>query len=397
MTAPQHNLALAFTQSMALVDKKAWDALAQPQPSPFLEWDWLELLERSGSAAPENGWLPFHMTVSRGDDMIAAAPMYVKGCSDGEFVFDHVWAEAASRLGLRYFPKLTAMSPFTPATGYRILFDANVSGLDEAAAARITLEAVDRLAAKTGLSGAHFLFLDSGLRTVLEDMGLSIWTHQSYVWKNEGFETFDDYLAGLNANRRKTIRRERRALAEAGVTIRLHAGNDIPDRLFPCMHRLYEKTNDKFGRWGCRFLTPAFFTGLADRLKHRLAFVAAYLPGREDPVGMSMLVHKDGRLYGRYWGADRHVEYLHFELCYYSPIAWAVAENMTLFDPGMGGEHKARRGFSSVPAHSAHHFYSESLNCLFKQHIPEINALEREHIEELNTLSPLKKQPGTRP
>lgn len=383
-TPPKAPLAARFLPDMASIDREAFEAL-DPDAPPFLEWDWLRLLETSGSAAPESGWRPAHLAVTSGETLIAAAPMYLRWQSQGEFVFDQIWAEVARRMDAPYYPKLVGASPFTPATGYRFL---TAPGQDPKRLTRIMLSAMDRLMSMGQVHGASLLFADPALADLAGDFGYHAWRHQAYVWENPGYASFEDYLGELGTNRRKTIHRERRALAEAGFRIRVHAGADIPDRLFAHMHDLYVRTNDKFGPLACRFLTPEFFQGLTGPCRRRIILVAAYHSSRDEPAGMALLVRKDRKLYGRYWGARAFTPFLHFELCYYTPIAYCIAEGITDYDPGMGGEHKARRGFTPTDAVSLHRFADARLDHFFFSHIGQVNDLEGQYIEELRQLMP---------
>jgi predicted N-acyltransferase len=387
---PTSAYTLSWIQNIAEIHRDEWDALAKPLPTPFLEWDWLRLMERSGSTTAKNGWLPYHLTVRRGPDLVAAAPMYIKGHSAGEFVFDHVWADVATRLGIAYYPKIVGMSPFTPMSGYRFLI---APGEDAAGLTAAMLDAIDQLCRRHNLSGSSFLFVDPQWRDEILEMGYFGWQHQSYSWFNRGYETFDDYLALFNANQRRNIKRERRAMDKQGIVIKILTGDDIPRSHFDLMYRFYEHTNDKFGPWGCRYLTESFFEGLHDRFRHRLVFIAAYDSRAATlPVGMSMLVTKDKSLYGRYWGSTQKFDSLHFNACYYEPIEWAINHGIQRFDPGMGGAHKIRRGFTSLPSYSLHRFSDPRLLQIMQNHIDEINRLEQEQIDALNAELPFARR-----
>jgi uncharacterized protein len=389
MTVPQDNCTVRFAHGMSEVDAAAWDALAGDLETPFFEWAWLNLLETSGSAAPARGWFPNHLLVQADGRLVGAIPLYLKWHSEGEFVFDQLWGEAASRLGLPYYPRLVGATPFTPATGLRFLTDpvCNQSRL-----ARRMFEAIERFCQGNGVHGAALLFTEPEFTALAEDNGFTAWRHQGYMWRNRGYGSFDDFLDTLNANRRKTVRRERAALAAAGIEVGVFSGAEIPDNFFPVMRELYEKTNAKFGPWGCRYLTDPLFDGLGEAFRHRLAFAAAFRKGHPDPIGLAMLAHKGDILYGRYWGAFEDVPFLHFELCYYAPIAWAIRHGFARYDPGMGGAHKARRGFSSVSSFSCHRFFDPRMDMIFRSHIDRVNYLEKSYIEELNELMPLRHQ-----
>ena len=367
---------------IAEVPQSAWDALAQPLKTPFFEWDWLHNMEASGSTTAKTGWLPNHLTVWRDRTLVAAAPLYVKGHSYGEFVFDHQFADLSERLGIAYYPKLLGMSPFTPAEGYRFLI---APGEDEATLTAMMVNQIDRFCDRHGISGCHFLYVDPEWQPILEANGFSQWLHHSYIWQNQGFQTFDDYLKVFNANQRRNIKRERKAVTKVGLKLQTLTGDEIPHSLFSLMYRFYENTCDKFGWWGSKYLTPKFFDRLHHNYRHRTVFVAAYDEHDErTPMGMSFCLTKGDRLYGRYWGSSRDIDCLHFDVCYYSPIEWAIANDIQTFDPGAGGRHKKRRGFPATPNHSYHRFYHPKLQQILLPYLREVNAMEQQQIEGIN-------------
>lgn len=377
---------ISWVRQLSEIERDAWDRLAKPLSTPFLEWEWLHLMEKSGSATAKKGWLPHHLTVWSGKNLVAAAPMYVKGHSAGEFVFDHVWADIAGRMEIKYYPKLVGMSPFTPMSGYRFLIAIEE---DEQELTAVMIAEIDRLCRHYNMSGCSFLFADPRWHRGMLDHGFSSWRHQSYTWKNQGYKTFDDYLKIFNSNQRRNIKRERNTLEKHGIFVKTFTGRNIPRNFFLLMYSYYERTNDKFGPWGCKYLTKSFFEGLYHHYGHRLLFVAAFKNNDpSSPIGMSLLVTKGKQLYGRYWGCAEQVSSLHFNTCYYAPIEWAIANGIHGFDPGAGGAHKIRRGFTAVSNHSLHRFYDHSLQRIMKTHIDEINRLEQEQIDTLNNALP---------
>ena len=380
----------SWIQNIADIDCDEWDALAKPLPTPFLEWDWLRLMELSGSTTAEKGWLPYHLVVRRGAKLVGAAPMYIKGHSAGEFVFDHVWADVAARMGIEYYPKIVGMSPFTPMFGYRFMI---APGEDQRELTSAMVSEIDQLCRHHHLSGSSFLFVDPQWYRQMRQQGYFGWQHQSYAWLNNGFKSFDDYLAVFNSNQRRNIKRERKELEKQGILLKMLTGDRIPRNLFPLMYRFYEHTNAKFGPWGCRYLTPSFFEGLYEHFRHRLVFFAAYDSLEPSlPVGMSMLVTKGKQLYGRYWGSARLIHSLHFNACYYAPIEWAINNGIRRFDPGAGGAHKIRRGFTAVPSYSLHRFSDPRMLQIMQNHIDEINRLEQEQIDALNNELPFARR-----
>ncbi len=395
--APQQpsSYRLEWTNKISDIDRQAWDALAVPLQTPLLEYEWLCLLEESGSVRAETGWLPIHLIVWSDDRMVGAAPLYLKGHSSGEFVFDHAWADLAQRLGLRYYPKLVGMSPFSPIVGYRFLIAPQE---DEKRITDLMLRAIDRFCQQNQISGCSFLFVDPDWSNRMVEYGFIGWRHQSYVWKNPGFGTFDDYLAVFNSNQRRNIKRERRSLNAQGIRIQPCTGEQIPRHFFPLMYSYYAATNDQYGPWSCKYLTETFFEGLHDRYRNRIVVMAAFDNESSNgmPLGMSFLLRKKDRLYGRYWGSSQMINHLHFNACYYSPIEWAIQQGIRRFDPGAGSPHKVRRGFEAVANHSLHRFYEPRLKQIMQTHIDEINRLEQQQIDDLNDLLPLAEPSADR-
>jgi len=380
---------VVWLKSLAEVDQAQWDVLAEPLDTPFLEWEWLHQMEISKSTTAETGWRPQHLTVWSRDQLIAAAPLYLKQHSAGEFVFDHAWADVADRLNISYYPKLVGMSPFTPMVGYRFL---TATGENEEVLTRYMVNEIEQFCRQYQISGCSFLFVDPQWRRLMINCGFISWLHQSFTWQNAAYQSFDDYLAVFNSNQRHNIKRERRSIAENGITLKIFEGDQIPPAYFSEIYPFYERTNDKFGPWGCKYLKKSFFKGLADRYRHRLVFVAAFEKANADsPLGLSLLVRKRDRLFGRYWGCSKEINYLHFNACYYRPIEWAIAKGINRFDPGMGGYHKVRRGFTAVGNFSLHCFFDQRLEHIMNAHIEEINRLEQKQIDELNAELPFAR------
>ncbi len=368
------------------VEEDAWNAIARTLTTPFFEWEWLRLLEESGSAVETNGWLPHHLTVWREGRLVAAAPLYIKSHSAGEFVFDHVWVDVARRLEIQYYPKLVGMSPFSPTIGYRFLVDPRE---DEIALSDIMLKAIDGLCRRYRLSGCSFNYVDPDWAQILASHGFLSWTHQSFAWRNRDFTSFEDYLSLFKSGQRRNIKRERNAMARQGIRLVPMSGEQITPELFRHMYRLYSDTNAQFGPWGCHYLTADFFEGLHARYRHRILLINAYQNGNHLPIGMSFLLYKDDRLYGRYWGATTEAHALHFNACYYAPIEWAIQNGIRHFDPGIGGHHKIRRGFEAVPNYSYHHFSEWRLQEILRLNIGKINQMEKAQIEDINAELPL--------
>jgi predicted N-acyltransferase len=282
------------------------------------------------------------------------------------------------------------MSPLTPVEGYQFLIAPDE---DQEALTLAMVEAIDRFCLGQGISGCHLLYVDPAWRDRLTQMGFSPWLHHNYLWQNQGFQSFDDYLAQFNANQRRNIKRERRSLTTAGLELRPLRGEQLSRSLCDLMYDYYADTCDKFGWWGSKYLTREFFHLLHQHYRQRLVFFAAYGEDGDRPVGMSFCLTKGDRLYGRYWGCQEELNHLHFNACYYAPIEWAIDQGIQVFDPGAGGRHKKRRGFPATPNYSLHRFYQPRLETLLKRYLVEVNELEQQEIEAINADLPLKTQP----
>ncbi len=377
-------LRLHVRDGLAGVDPAAWDALVG-DGSPFLEWGWLASLEASGCVAPNSGWLPQHLTLWDGDLLIGACPLYVKGHSDGEFVFDHGWAQAAARAGIRYYPKLLTAVPFTPATGCRFL---TRPGVDRAAVIRVLGSALKDICTGNGLSSAHVNFCLADEAAVLADLGFVRRTGYQFQWRNPGgWRTFDDYLAAFRSKRRVQIRRERRELEAQGITITAVAGEAIDDGLFEPMFALYTSTIDKY-YWGRQYLNRELFELLRRRWKRRLCFIVARRGA--DVVAATFNVRKGGTMYGRYWGTAEELRYLHFNVCYYAAIDYCLRERITRFEPGAGGEFKYLRGFDAQLTESMHFIADRRLAAAVARHLEGEREAVASEVTWLGERSPLK-------
>ena len=376
---------------MADLPRGMWDRLAAPLKTPFLEWDWLNQLEASGSIVPETGWVPRHLTLWRQGRLVAAAPLYIKAHSAGEFVFDHIWADVAGRLSIPYYPKMVGMTPVTPVSGYQFLID---SGEDARQVTGTMLDAIEAHCRQQRLSGSHFLFAAPEFRKRIARWGYGCWRHQSYEWINRDFDSFEDYLALFRTNQRRNIRRERKKLKAGGIRLKTYAGREIPGEFMDILYQLYTRTNAKFGPWGCKYLNQSFFRGIWRHFSRYLVLSVAFDvdgSGDQPPLAMSFMVAKGDQLYGRYWGCFREMDALHFNVCYYNPIQWAIDRGIRRFDPGVGSAHKARRGFRSLPAFSLHRFYDPRLQRVFDLNIDQVNLLEQEQIDQLNEYMPFRQ------
>ena len=383
LTLSAKTLVFKWRATLAEFDRAAWQRLSRPYNFPFLDWDWLNLLETSGCVGGKTGWLPLHLGVWRSGRLVAAAALYVKFHSRGEFVFDQQIAEISEQLNLPYYPKLLGMSPFTPAPGYRFLIDQNEN---ELALCRFMLEEINTMCQQQGFSGCHFLRVDPRWGAYMSALGLSRWLHHALIWENQGYDNFDDYLATFKSKRRKSIRRERLKQTQQAVNVITVPGLEAREAWFARMYDFYAATCQKFMN-SSHYLNSRFFHGLAENLASRIVFVAAFERSNEtNPVALSMLIREGKYLYGRYWGSENHYEYLHFEACYYQPIQWAIANDIRFFDAGSGNaRHKHQRGFLAQPTFSLHRFYQPIVDGIWRANVDRINQVEQEHINAINT------------
>jgi len=375
---------LRVSSDLAAIDPAAWDALVG-DGSPFLEWGWLAALEQSGCVTPATGWLPQHLTLWDGERLVGACPLYVKGNSQGEFVFDHGWAEAAQRGGIAYYPKLLVAVPFTPVTGARFLTHPEI---DRTAIIRALGNAVKDICTRNSFSSAHVNFCLPDEVSALTALGFERRTGYQFQWINPGWQTFDDYLGALRSKRRIQVKRELRELQAQGVDITVHAGADIPDELFGVMFRLYKTTIDKL-YWGRQYLNAELFDLLRQRWKPRLCFFVARRRGQV--IAGTFTVRKGDVLYGRYWGTHEELRYLHFNVCYYASIEYCLREGIGRFEPGAGGEFKHLRGFDARQTESLHFLADARLAQAVRTYLAKERHAVTDEIAWLDERSPLKR------
>jgi hypothetical protein len=336
------SLAARILPSIGSIPGPEWDALAGTG-NPFISHAFLTALEDSGSVGPGTGWIPAPIVISAEDGApFAAMPAYFKDHSQGEYVFDHAWADAWEQAGGRYYPKLQITVPFTPAAGPRLL-------LSDDALARPLLHAAEELCSQHGLSGAHATFIEPGQRRLFEDAGWLMRSDIQFHWINRGYENFDDFLAALASRKRKAMRKER-ASARAGVDIRALTGSDIRSEHWDAFWIFYQDTGAR--KWGSPYLTREAFDLFGQRMADRILMLLAYMNGR--PIAGALNFIGDEALYGRYWGCVFDKPFLHFELCYYRAIEEAIALGLARVEAGAQGGHKLARGYEPVETWSAH-------------------------------------------
>lgn len=343
-------LQASFHRSIAEIPAADWDALAADH-GPCMSHRFLLLLEETGCVGSDTGWIPIHLLLrDEAGRAVAGLPLYAKEHSWGEYVFDWSWAHAWERLGIPYYPKLVSAIPMTPVQSGRLCVSPQ---LPSAQAAAQILRTVGELAEKIGASGWHLLFLPQAEAEVWQQAGLPLRSSCHFQWFNHGYGCFDDYLAQFTARSRKSLRRERRLVGEQGLRLQRILGSEADERHWHWMYRFYRQTCGLRGQSG--YMSQQFFQRLgAEMPDETLLILASSADSGDDYVGGALCLYDEKTLYGRYWGAARDYDCLHFEACYYQGIEFCIERGLERFDPGAQGEHKIRRGFEPVMIHSAH-------------------------------------------
>jgi predicted N-acyltransferase len=377
MSSNNHNptdIEISIADRIRDVARDDWNALLAPDDSPFIDWDWLYAMEESKSATRKTGWSPYHLIARRKADrrLVAACPLYLKSHSMGEFVFDHGWADAAERAGIRYFPKLLVGIPFTPHTGRRFLIAPEV---DRSVMVGAIGNALARLCLDNEISSVHVNFCTDEEAAALRRLGYLERHGYQYHWINQGFGNFDDYLNQLKSKRRYAVRHERAATNAQGVEVRALVGDEIPDSMFGEIFKIYLSTIQKL-YWGRQYLTRDFFELVRDHFKRHLCFIGAWRSG--DLIAGTINLQKAGVFYGRYWGCFEELRYLHFNVCYYAAIEHCIEHQIQRFEPGAGGEYKWLRGFNPALTRSMHFVAHGSL----RKAIGNFLARERHEVEQ---------------
>jgi uncharacterized protein len=369
-------------ERLAEVPASAWDACAG-NDNPFVSHAFLEALEASGSATEKTGWLPQHVLVEdEAGRLLGAAPLYLKSHSYGEYVFDHGWAAAFERAGGNYYPKLQLAVPFTPVTGPRLLLH------PEAAenTAEVLVAALIKIARAHKVSSLHVTFPRRAEWERLGAAGFLQRQGQQFHWENRDYQTFDDFLAALNSRKRKQIRRERRDALE-GLEVEVLTGGDLAPKHWDAFHRFYCATTDR--KWGGGYLTREFFDLLHERLADRVVLMMAKRTGRYVAGALNLL--GSDTLFGRNWGCVGDFPFLHFELCYYRAIDFAIERGLKRVEAGAQGAHKIQRGYLPQPTYSAHWIADRNFARAVEDFLRRERAAISEEMEELEQeLSPFR-------
>ena len=380
--------AVKVSRRIAEIGREAWDDCARNPiyaGNPFVQYDFLDAVEASQCAVERQGWGPQHLSIEDEAGRVAAVmPLYLKSHSQGEYIFDHAWADAYERAGGSYYPKLLSAAPFTPATGPRLLVRPDVASEE---AWRLLLGGATAMCEKYGASSLHINFPTDAEWTWLGEQGLAMREGQQYHWNNQGYATFDNFLEQLSSGRRKTIRRERRdALAQVEVVAL--TGADLTEDHWDAFYAFYMDTGSR--KWGRPYLNRAFFSELSERMADRVLLLMAKRQDRWVAGALNLI--GDDCLYGRNWGCLEDIPFLHFELCYYQAIEWAIGRGLARVEAGAQGQHKIARGYLPAAVRSAHYIADPLLRGPVEDFVRRERAAVEGEMEWLSEeYSPFKK------
>jgi hypothetical protein len=380
--------------SIADIPASAWDACANPTGAedasatpynPFICHAFLSALEASGSAVARTGWAPQHLAAedARGK-IIGVVPCYLKSHSRGEYVFDRGWAEAFERAGGDYYPKVQVSVPFTPATGRRLLAAPGADSDDVQAA---LAQGLVELCGLREASSAHVTFMPEGEWNLLAERGFLKRTDQQFHWENAGYGTFDDFLGALASRKRKVLKRERRDALANGITVEWLTGSDLTESVWDVFFDFYTETGSR--KWGRPYLTREFYSLVGETMADRILLVMAKRAGRYIAGAINFIGTET--LFGRHWGATEHHPFLHFELCYYQAIDFAIAKKLPRVEAGAQGEHKLARGYMPTTTYSAHYIENPSLRRAIADYLERERAYVDAAGRELGELAPFRK------
>ncbi|MCF3972958.1 GNAT family N-acetyltransferase [Paracoccus salsus] len=375
MSAP---LTLTTHSAIAEIAPETWDALGDG--NPFTSHRFLNALELSGSVGPGTGWQPLHLTIERDGQIVGAAPLYAKSHSQGEYIFDHAWAQAYMRAGGDYYPKLQSCVPFTPATGARLLSP-------EPGVQRALLAGMTQLAERGGASGVHVTFCTGEEAALGKAAGFLPRVTQQFHWFNRDYGSYDDFLADLSSRKRKALRKERQRAQDFGGTIRHLTGDALRPEHWDAFWRFYQDTGNR--KWGTPYLTRAFFDGVDRTMRDDVLLVLAERDGQ--PIAGALNFIGPDAIYGRYWGCVEDHAYLHFELCYHQAVDYAIAHGLSRVEAGAQGEHKLARGYLPAPIHSLHWVRDPGFMRALSGYLEQERAAMGDEIATLTDWGPFRK------
>ena len=372
--------------SIKEISKEIWNELTNEINNPFYEWTWLKNLEISKSVSRETGWQPLYFVAYKNEEILGIAPLFLKNHSYGEFIFDQSFARLAQELNLNYYPKLIGMSPYSPVNGYQFLYKKNE---DKKEITNLLINHIESFAITNKILSCNFLYIDESWGNHLKSLGYHKWINSSSEWRSNGEKTFDDFLCRFNSNQRKNIKKERKSITKQDIKVEIFNEDDINQEILKKMHNFYEQHCSRWGVWGSKYLTSTFFEKILANKENILLFSASKNDSN-DIFAMSMCVKNKKNLWGRYWGSQEDISNLHFELCYYQPIEWAIKNNIHFFDPGAGGKHKRRRGFFAKSTISLHKWFDKNMENIIYPWLNEVNKQTEKEIEFENNSIPFK-------
>lgn len=378
-------LSFKFVRSIQDVDKADWQGLAGPD-YPFIQYQFIDALESSGSVCSDTGWQANHLVGYQNNKLVLAMPLYIKHHSYGEYVFDFQWANAFHQSGIAYYPKLVSAIPFTPATGPRILIAAE---LDVTQVYRLVIEQLNSFAIKNKLSSWHLLFPFKSLSTELRQHDCMQRVGIQYHWFNQNYQDFSDYLSDFKLKKRKNIKRERNKIKLQGIKTTLLIGTDIPQSLWERFYLFYQVTYAKRSGHG-GYLNLEFFMLLAEHMAENIVMSVAQADGQI--VAAALFLKGKDTLYGRYWGCVAEYDFLHFELCYYQGIDYCIQHNLKRFDAGAQGEHKIARGFVPIITYSNHWIQHPDYSRAIKSFLDEEAKLVNHTMGQLSDSLPFRHE-----
>jgi len=382
------NITIEVGSSLDKVAASDWNALSH-QDNPFMRYEFLSALESNKCVDPQFGWHPYHLLLKDNDQLVAAAPTYLKTNSYGEFVFDFAWAEAYERSGADYYPKLISAAPFTPATGPRLLVHKDH---DYKTCASALLSAAIAVADKQNLSSMHWLFPMEDEAELMDKHNYLRRMGCQYIWVNDDYKDFEDFLGRCSSKKRKNMRRERKRVAEQDITLSVHHGCELEEQDWRDVIGFYLDTFNR--KWGTPTLNVDFFCEVGEKMGDDIIVVFAH--HNKERVACSVMFKGGDTLFGRYWGCHEDFHSLHFEACYYQGIDYCIAHGLKRFEPGAQGEHKISRGFIPTLTWSSHYIRDEGFRNAVAQFLKQETPLMKQRCEDLHSLLPFRREENGR-
>ena len=386
---PKSEITIKIVETLLSVNENDWDACAASEATdgkrpvdPFTTYRFLRALEDSGSVGNSSGWHPYYILAFRKNELLGCAPMYIKTHSQGEYIFDHAWANAYERAGGKYYPKIQVAVPFTPVPGKRLLAKKE----NQEQAFPILMEGIKNFASKNKLSSAHITFCSFDEFKKGESLGFLKRTSSQFHWKNDNYKNFQDFLNALSSRKRKNIKKEREKARNFGGTIVRYSGNEITGKHWDAFWDFYQDTGRR--KWGQPYLTRSFFDIAGEKMSNELLLVLAEIDG--NPIAGALNFIGMDALYGRYWGCTENYSNLHFEICYYQAIEYAIENRLSRVEAGAQGDHKLARGYLPSHTYSLHWINDSGFSQAVAQYLDEERRAVGREMEILSDYGPFK-------